>query len=121
MDGMEKFLADECVHLPVVEALRKSGHDVLLVRDICLGCKDDEVLCLAIEQDRILLTRDKDFGELVIRLQKEVPGIIRYNLLGMPLDRQAEYIVSALKNVPEPLAGYITTVELGRLRQRRIC
>ncbi len=117
---MEKILADECVHLPIVKALRAAGHDVLLVKDICPGCKDDEVLHIAGEQDRILLTRDKDFGELIIRLQKKVPGIIRYNLLGMPFDRQAQYIVSALKNAPKPLAGHITTVEPGRVRQRPI-
>ena len=117
---MQRILADECVHLPVTEALRDAGHDVVLVKDLCLGCPDDEVLRLAGEQGRILLTRDKDFGELIIRLRKKVPGIIRYNLLGLSLDRQAEYIVSALKNVPAPLTGHITTVEPRRVRQRPI-
>ena len=117
---MERLLVDECVYLPVAEALRDAGHDVLLVKDICPGCKDDEMLRLAGEQGRILLTRDKDFGELIIRLQKKVPGIIRYNLLGMPFGRQAQYIVSVLKNAPKPLAGHITTVEPGRVRQRPI-
>ena len=84
---MERLLADECVHLPVAEMLRDAGHDVLLVKDICPGCKDDEVLRLASEEGRILLTRDKDFGDLTIRFRKKVPGIIRYNLLGMSLGR----------------------------------
>ena len=117
---MDKILIDECVPLLVVDALEAAGYEILLVKDVCPGCKDDEVLRLASEQGYILLTRDKGFGELIIRLQKKVPGIIRYNLFGMPFDRQAKYIVSALKNAPKPLAGHITTVEPGRVRQRPI-
>ena len=116
---MKRILADECVHLPIVEALQAAGYDVLLVRDICPGCKDDEVLRLANEQGRILLTRDKDFGELAIRFRKKVPGIVRYNLLGMSLEQQEEYLVAALRSAPAPLTGHITTVEPGQIRQRR--
>ena len=117
---MERILADECIYLPVVEALRATGYDVLLVKDVCRGCRDEELLRLAIEQGRILLTQDKDFGELTIRLRKKAPGIIRYNLLGMSIARQAQYIVRALKNAPKPLTGHIITVEPGRIRQRPI-
>ena len=117
---MVRILADECIPLPVVDALKASGHDVLLIKDVCPGCPDIVVLRLANQQGRILLTRDKDFGDLTVRFRKKVPGIIRYNLLGMPLDRQAEQLVSALKNAPKPLAGHITTVEPGRIRQRPI-
>ena len=117
---MARILADECVHLPVAKALQAAGHDVLPVKNICPGCTDEEVLRLAHEQGRILLTRDKDFDELIVRLQKKVPGIIRYNLPSLPLNQQAEYIVNALKNAPEPLTGHITTVEPGRIRQRRL-
>ena len=117
---MKRILADECVHLAVAEALQAAGFNVLLVKDVYPGCNDDEVLFLASEQKRILLTRDKDFGELTIRFRKKVPGIIRYSLSGMPIDRQAEYIIKALKKAPAPLTGHITTVESERVRQRPI-
>jgi predicted nuclease of predicted toxin-antitoxin system len=60
-----EFLADECCDRGRVEELRQSGHDVLYVFESRRGATDDEVLALAFDQRRILLTEDKDFGELV--------------------------------------------------------
>jgi len=71
-----EFLADECCDRDFVEELRQSGHDVLYIFELKRGATDDEVLALAFDQRRILLTEDKDFGELVYRLKKPAHGII---------------------------------------------
>jgi predicted nuclease of predicted toxin-antitoxin system len=71
-----KFLADECCDHGLVGALRQSGYDVLYVSDSKRGVSDDDVLSLAFEEQRIILTEDKDFGELVYRLKKPAHGII---------------------------------------------
>ncbi len=71
-----KFLADECCDRDLVGALRKVGYDVLYVLESKPGATDDEVLALAFDERRILLTEDKDFGELVYRLKKPAHGII---------------------------------------------
>jgi len=71
-----KFLADECCDTGLVASLRKDGHDVLYVLERKPGATDDEVLFEAYEQGRILLTEDKDFGELVYRLKKPCRGIV---------------------------------------------
>jgi predicted nuclease of predicted toxin-antitoxin system len=57
-----RFLADECRDFAVVRCLRASGHDVLAVSEFQQRSVDRELLALALEEDRILLTEDKDFG-----------------------------------------------------------
>jgi predicted nuclease of predicted toxin-antitoxin system len=58
-----KFLADEGVDKPIVDQLRVSGFDIHYVLETHQGSDDETVLRLANEEDRILLTQDKDFGE----------------------------------------------------------
>ncbi len=70
------LLADECCDALVVEGLRGDGHDVLYVKEIARGTDDDTVLQMAAGQQRVLLTEDKDFGELVVRLKLSAYGIV---------------------------------------------
>jgi predicted nuclease of predicted toxin-antitoxin system len=63
------FLADECCDAFLVTGLRSDGHDVLYIKEIAPGSDDNVVLQMAAKQQRILLTEDKDFGELVVRLR----------------------------------------------------
>ena len=63
-----KFLADECCETSVVDALRTDGHDVLYAMESMRGATDEDLLTRAFAEERILLTEDKDFGELVYRL-----------------------------------------------------
>lgn len=71
-----RFLIDECCDAGIVSLLRKDGHDVLYVLEANPGISDDEILMAAFSQNRILLTEDKDFGELVFRLRKPARGVI---------------------------------------------
>jgi len=63
-----KFLADEGVDRSIVEVLRELQHNVYYVIEETRSLSDDELLAIAANESRILLTRDKDFGELVYRL-----------------------------------------------------
>jgi len=71
-----KFLADECCDTGLVTSLREDGHDVLYILEKKTGVPDDEVLLDAYNERRILLTEDKDFGELIYRLKKPSRGIV---------------------------------------------
>jgi|SRR5687767_2098791 predicted nuclease of predicted toxin-antitoxin system len=70
------LLADECCDSLLVNDLRSDGHDVLYVKETAPGADDLAVLQLATAQRRILLTEDKDFGELVVRLKLPAYGIV---------------------------------------------
>jgi predicted nuclease of predicted toxin-antitoxin system len=71
-----KLLADECCDALLVDGLRQDGHDVLYVKETAPGAADETVLQMAADQQRILLTEDKDFGELVVRLKLPACGIV---------------------------------------------
>lgn len=71
-----RFLADECCDTGMVDALRADGHDVLYAVESLCGATDDEILTRAFSEGRILLTEDKDFGELVYRLRRPAQGIV---------------------------------------------
>ena len=64
-----RFLANENFPLDAVEALRQNGHDVAWIRIDSPGISDPQVLSRAQSENRILLTFDKDFGELAFRSQ----------------------------------------------------
>jgi len=67
-----RFLADESCDFSVVRALRAAGHDVETVTETCRGAPDEIVTQLSVQTRRILLTEDKDFGQLVSLLQNSL-------------------------------------------------
>jgi predicted nuclease of predicted toxin-antitoxin system len=92
-----RFLVDECTGPAVARWLIEQHHDVISVLDEIRGANDKEVIRIASEQDRILITNDKDFGELVFREKKQHKGVI---LLRLEDERGANKI-AVLKNVLE--------------------
>jgi predicted nuclease of predicted toxin-antitoxin system len=70
------LVADECCDAVLVAGLRSDGHDVLYIKETLRGAADDAVLQLAFDQQRILLTEDKDFGDLVMRLRLPSVGVV---------------------------------------------
>lgn len=62
-----RFLADENVEQPIVGSLRQAGHAVTYVCELAPGASDERVLELAQRESRVLLTNDKDFGEMAYR------------------------------------------------------
>ncbi len=71
-----RFLADESCDFAVVRALRRDDHEVLAVSEFQQRSVDAEVMELAREQGRILLTEDKDFGWLCFVAGMHSPGVI---------------------------------------------
>jgi predicted nuclease of predicted toxin-antitoxin system len=74
------FWADESVDFPIITELRGSGHILKSVLEKCPGITDEEVLGLAVHDKNVLLTCDKDFGELIYRHKKTHYGIILIRL-----------------------------------------
>src|SRR3989338_40627 len=71
-----KFLIDENVGKSIVRYLEDQSHDVVCVFDICFGMEDEKILELAVHEQRIVLTYDTDFGDLVFRDRKPHGGVI---------------------------------------------
>lgn len=78
------LLADESVDFGIISELRQKGIAVISVLEDYAGIKDTEVLKLAQDNQHLLLTEDKDFGELTYRLKLEHCGIMLIRLNDMP-------------------------------------
>jgi predicted nuclease of predicted toxin-antitoxin system len=71
-----RFLADESCDFAVVRALRAAGHDVIPVAEVSPQLEDPTVLDITVREDRILLTEDKDFGQLVYAARQATAGVV---------------------------------------------
>jgi predicted nuclease of predicted toxin-antitoxin system len=113
-----KFLADESVDLPIVAHLRRQGHQVWYVAEMEPGISDETVLQLAYRENALLLTADKDFGELVFRWRRLSSGVILLRLAGLPALRKAEIVVAAIAQHAEGLVAAFTVISKGTVRIR---
>jgi predicted nuclease of predicted toxin-antitoxin system len=75
-----RFLVDECTGPAVAAWLRQHNHDVVSVYEQAQGSADDIVIQSARDEDRILITNDKDFGEKVYRDKRSHRGVILLRL-----------------------------------------
>lgn len=112
------FLADEGVDRQVVERLRHSGHKVLYVAEMSPGIPDDVVLDLANREGALLLTADKDFGELVYLQRRITSGVLLLRLGGLSPESKAERIMTAVGEHGDELLQAFTVVTAGALRIR---
>jgi predicted nuclease of predicted toxin-antitoxin system len=112
------LLADECCDALLVAGVRADGHDVVYMKEVAPGSDDDTVLRMAATQQRILLTEDKDFGEMVVRLRRSAYGLV---LLRMnPADSPAKLARRRhlLQHHGQRLAGSFTVLDRKMVRFR---
>ena len=105
-----RFLVDECTGPAVARWLREQGHDVFSVFEEARGISDELVINKAVEEDRILITNDKDFGEKVYQNRGRHKGIILLRLKDERSRSKIEVIGKLLKNSSEKLAGNFAVV-----------
>jgi len=115
-----RLLANENFPGDAVEALRRQGHDVFRVRTEAPGPRDKEVLELAQTQDRILLTFDKDFGELAFKHGLPARcGVVLFRIFVPSPEVAARKVVTALASRADR-GGAFAVVEEHRIRLRRL-
>jgi predicted nuclease of predicted toxin-antitoxin system len=113
------FVADESVDLPIVQRLRQDGHLVTAIAELAPGMDDHAVLSIAEREGALLLTADKDFGELVYRVGLHTHGIVLVRLAGLPAAKKAEFVSLAARHHLTELSGAFTVVTHGMVRIRR--
>lgn len=112
-----KILLDTCVWGGTRQQLEALGYNVIWTGDWTEDPGDEEILAYAYNEGRILVTLDKDFGELAILQRIPHCGILR--LVNIAAKQQALICLQVLKkHGDELLSGAIITAELGRLRIR---
>ena len=110
------FLADESCDFGVVRALRAAGHDVVAVAELSPRADDEAVAHLAVRDDRILLTEDKDFGRLVFATTHTVGGVILIRFPGDARKLLGSTVVEAVSRYGDRLSGSFVVMSPGRIR-----
>lgn len=115
-----RFIANENVSATVIERLREAGHDVLSVKETMRGASDDEVLTRAQAEHRIVLTHDRDFGELTFRVGAPAScGVILLRLSGNSPDIDDQRAINAIQSRGD-WAGQFSVVTNDRVRMRSL-
>lgn len=113
-----RILCDESVPAQVERALEGVGHDVSAIRIQAPGSADLAVLKLAASEDRVLLTYDRDFGELTFRqLQRPAPTTVYVRLPARIVNDEVHRILEVLPFVE---TGYFLVVDSDGVRKRKI-
>ncbi len=112
------LLADEGIDWAVVDRLRREGHDVVYIAELSPSITDEEVLREANDRAALLLTADKDFGELVYRLGRLHNGVVLLRLAGLAVSSKSDIIVEALRDHDAELPRAFTVIAPGLVRIR---
>ncbi|MFW5867297.1 MAG: DUF5615 family PIN-like protein [Armatimonadota bacterium] len=113
-----RFLIDACVGPQATRRLREMGADVLSVREIQHDMKDTMVLSLARDQQRVLITTDKDFGDLVFLRDEPHAGILLVRMANSSGRERAKAIAKIAETRGEELCGAFCVFDGQNLRVR---
>ncbi len=113
-----KFLTDVGVGKKVENWLIENGYDLLAVRDLDPRMGDRDILTIAVRQGRIVITMDKDFGEMVFRANQSHEGVILLRLEGANSAEKSRVVSEIITHYADRLAGKFSVYQKGRLRIR---
>lgn len=113
---MLKFLADVNVEKPIIDFLKEDGYDVIWIPDYDPKVTDAMLLDLANREERILITNDKDFGELMFLQKKVSKGIILFRIKGQDIKKKIRNLKRILVNYQDEIPNHFVVVSERKLR-----
>jgi len=113
-----KFLSDENIDRQIVETLREQDNEVIYIPEINPGLNDEKVLGIAKQNKAILITSDKDFGELVFRRKLISAGVILIRLHGYSIKRKQIIINDFISNHSSEIKNAFSVITKDNIRIR---
>jgi predicted nuclease of predicted toxin-antitoxin system len=114
-----QLLANENFPLLSVKLLRQAGYDVAAVIEKSPGISDTEVLAWATEEQRMILTFDRDYGELIYRLTLPCPkGVIYLRFQPETPEEPAQIMLNLFRTTGLQFEGWFTVFDREQIRQR---
>lgn len=113
-----RFLANENFPLPSVHLLRHAGYDVISISEESPGILDTQVLARAVAEQRIILTFDRDYGELIYRRQQPAAAVLYLRYDPDTPQEPASHLLRLLQIAGLTLVHQFTVADRERIRQR---
>lgn len=114
------FLADENIHADIVAWLRATGHDVLYAAEVLQRRSDDDLLAIARKEQRILITDDKDFGELIFHQRLATSGIVLIRLHCPRIAERLKRLAQAWPAIETRAPGRFIVISDRKIRVRNL-
>jgi predicted nuclease of predicted toxin-antitoxin system len=114
------FLADENIHADIVLWFRGRGDDVLYAAEVLQGRSDDDLLTIARNEKRILVTDDKDFGELVFHQHLATSGIVLIRLHSPSIAKRLARLAEIWSAIEPRAAGRFMVISDQKVRIRNL-
>jgi predicted nuclease of predicted toxin-antitoxin system len=111
-----RFIVDECTGSSVADFLKQKGHEVISVFDDLRGATDDFILQKCFSENYILITSDKDFGEMVFRLNQNHNGIILIRCSPNNFRTRIEVLAKLLDNYSQEIENNFVVVTNTKVR-----
>jgi predicted nuclease of predicted toxin-antitoxin system len=111
-----KFLADVNVEKPIVDYLLKQGYDIKWIPDYDCEMSDEELVQMANEEQRILITNDKGFGDLVIMQKKLSAGAILFRVKGQGSQEKIKLMRKLLMGYRDKLLNHCVIISKSKIR-----
>lgn len=112
------LLCDEGVDAQIVQRLREDGHQVVYIAELDPGVDDETVLHQANMTGALLITADKDFGEIVHRQGRIHTGVLLLRLAGLSCAVKAGLVAGLISRHGDELHGAFSVASPGALRVR---
>ena len=113
-----RFLIDESVSGVVVRRLQAAGIDIVTLTATERGSPDEHVLALANADDMVLITEDRDFGDLVVRRGLPVAAILLLELDKLSNAAEADRVFAVVTEERDTIEGHFVVIEPARLRRQ---
>ncbi len=114
-----KIVADENIDKQIVDTLRAHGHDVVYIAELDPGINDDAVLVKSRELHAVLVTADKDFGELIFRQRLLHSGVMLIRLAGRTAESKAALVATVVEQHADELHRGFAVLSKRALRLRK--
>ena len=112
------LVIDENIDEPIVEALKELKLKIISISEISPGITDDEVLDIANHENAVILTSDKDFGELVFRKRLVNKGVVLVRLHGISADEKKSIIREFVNNYLDKIENSFSVISKNNIRIR---
>lgn len=116
-----KFLANENFPFPSIGILRANGFEVASIVEDSPGWSDEKVLKRAVEEERVILTFDRDYGELIFRYKLNTPpAVVYFRFKGRDPEEAARVLLQKINESELIIEGFFTVIEETGVRQRKL-
>ncbi|MCU0424582.1 MAG: DUF5615 family PIN-like protein [Candidatus Kapabacteria bacterium] len=116
-----KILANENFPAPSIRVLRLASCQVKSIKEEMPGISDEEVLRIAVQEERVILTFDRDYGELLFRYRLvPPPAVVYFRYKGQLPESAGKILLELIQEQQLNIEGYFTIIDANGVRQRKL-